>query len=145
MRPTQERLAAAGLLRTFEGRWSDPIPLGHDPDGHYLRIERVGGHAPGSCMVWLHAPSSHAGPPLALALLAGDEIYHPENLRQRRPTGVSVNASISAAVVDYIRAAEAAGTPVFTYHDPDVVAGTAGAAGRSGGTRLGTRRVCCGS
>ena len=99
-------------------------------------------------MVWLHAPSSHAGPPLALALLAGDEIYHPENLRQRRPTGVSVNASISAAVVDYIRAAEAAGTPVFTYHDPDVVAGTAGtagAAGSSGGTRLGTRRVCCGS
>ena len=34
-----ERLAAAGLLRTFEGRWSDPIPLGSDPNGHYLRIE----------------------------------------------------------------------------------------------------------
>ena len=78
---------------------------------------------------------------MALAMLAGDEIYHPENLRQRRPTGVSVNASISAAVVDYIRAAQAAGTPVFTYHDPDVVVGNA----HGSGTRLGTRRVCCGS
>ena len=80
-------------------------------------------------MVWLHAPppsssasssaatsSASLGSPPALALLAGDEIYHPDNLRQRRPTGVSVNASVSAAVLDYIRAAQAAGTPVFACH-----------------------------
>ena len=60
--------------------------------------------------------SASSGPPPALALLAGDEIYHPDNLRQRRPTGVSVNASVSAAVLDYIRAAQAAGTPVFACH-----------------------------
>ena len=29
-------------------------------------------------------PLSYGVPPMALALLAGDEIYHPENLRQRR-------------------------------------------------------------
>ena len=34
-----------------------------------------------------------------------------------RPTGVSVNASRSAAVLPYISAAQAAGTPVLTYHD----------------------------
>ena len=57
-----------------------------------------------------------------------------------RPTGVSVNASRSAAVVDYIRGAQAAGTPVFTYHDPDAVVGDTHGRG-GGGTRLGTRRV----
>ena len=62
------------------------------------------------------AASASSGPPPALALLAGDEVYHPDNLRQRRPTGVSVNASVSAAVLDYIRAAQAAGTPVFACH-----------------------------
>lgn len=130
-----ERLEAAGRLRTFDGRWSDPIALG---GGFRLRVESVGGHAPGSSMVWVDGPGGPGAwspstaradaPPLAL--LAGDEVYLPQNVRQGRPTGTSVNATRSAAVVGEIRDAAARGTRVFYFHDP-----------RELGGRLGARRV----
>jgi hypothetical protein len=75
----------------------------------------------------------------AAALLAGDEIYNHENLDQRRPTGVSVNTSRSAAVLEYIRSAEAEGTMIFTYHDPTLMADAE--ATTHSLARTGTRRV----
>ena len=121
-----DELAAQGRLRTFESRWSDPIPL--DVDMHHrLRIESIGGHAPGSCMVWIdHLEHGLERP---VALLTGDEIYLPQNYLTGRPTGTTVDVKRSASAVEEIRRAAAEGTFVFTYHDPDTVQG------------LGTRRV----
>lgn len=66
------RLQTHRKLHTFSGRWSVPITLGET--GHHLIVEHVGGHAPGSCMVWLHGPDL-ATPPLGAA--------HPHPTRTR--------------------------------------------------------------
>lgn len=127
-----QQLSERGQLLTFDGRWSEPIPLGSD-GRHRLRVESIGGHAPGSSMVWLdgparQAPSTASAPPLAL--LAGDEVYLPRSIVEGRPTGTTVNATRSEAVVHYIREAKARGTSVFYFHDPETLPG-----------RLGTPRV----
>ena len=57
---------------------------------------------------------------------------------------VSVNASRSAAVLEYIRAAQREGTAVYTYHDPALVAAgvdEAPSPGARAGTRTGTRVI----
>lgn len=126
---TLERLAAHGRLQTFSGRWSPAIPIGKG--GHQLRIEHIGGHAKGSCMVWLDGGGNDVAPPLGL--FTGDEVYIGRSLSERRATGTSVNATRSSFVVDEIRKAEARGTRVLTFHEPNVLG--------AGARNIGTRRV----
>lgn len=81
-----------------------------------LRIDRIGGHSHGSCAVFLSFGRTDY-------VLAGDEIYLPENISTGNPIGTYVDLEAARAFVERMAHTDAI---VLAFHDPDIVPGTHG-------------------
>ncbi|MBN1525498.1 MAG: MBL fold metallo-hydrolase [Spirochaetales bacterium] len=87
-------------------------------DGSYaldenIFIQEIGGHSPGSCVVYINLDGEKI-------LLTGDEAYVDENIIDKKPVGSAVDP---AANKRFIEQAAESKIRFFTFHSPNVVKG----------------------
>jgi len=76
-----------------------------------IRVEHIGGHTNGSCVVWITFQNAHV-------LLTGDEAYLPANISQQKPIGTKYNRNKNIA---FLRRAASSGSTCRTFHDQGIV------------------------
>jgi glyoxylase-like metal-dependent hydrolase (beta-lactamase superfamily II) len=81
--------------------------------GPSVRVEAIGGHTPGSSVIWLDDGAKQI-------VLAGDEAYLPGNIERVIPTGALHSRD---ANYGFLKKAHDSGMTAYTFHDPTLVKG----------------------